>query len=136
MTPKTPEERFATLEAHQETQGEKLDELKADVKAIPQQLQQFSDEIKTTFRKETRRCRRIQAQRCPAIGKRQQSSAAATTAKDAPESWGDIMKQAAVGIGILGAVIGSAYLGARDNIRTALPAPTAQAQTQTQGGSK
>jgi len=110
-------------------------DLKQDVKAIPPavaaQVRQLSESMQAAFRHETRRCRRIQAQRCPAAGKRKPAAD-----KDTPVSWGDTLKQAAVGIGILGAVIGSAYLGAQDSIRPALPTPAAQEQTQQQGGPK
>ena len=128
MTPKKPEERIATLEERSDSQRQVLDELRSDVKAIPQQLQQFSDDLKATFRQETRRCRRIQARKCPAIRQNGGDSRAGSE-----PSWGDTLKQAAVGLSILGAILGSAYLGARDDIR-ALPAPAAQAQQQ--GGSR
>jgi hypothetical protein len=51
---------------------------------------------------------------------------------DPGPTWSETIKQAAVGLSILGAILGSAYLGARDDIR-ALPTPTAQTQ---QGGAR
>lgn len=122
----TNEERIATLEAHKETQGGKLDELRSDVKAIPHQLQQFSDDLKSAFRRETRRCRRIQAQRCPAMHSEQGKKAGG----DPGATWSETIKQAAVGLSILGALLGSAYYGAQDNAR-----PMIQT-TKSQGGTK
>ncbi len=125
MTPKKPEERIATLEERSDSQRQVLDELRSDVKAIPQQLQQFSDDLKATFRQETRRCRRIQARKCPAIRQKQGGDS-----RDGSEpSWTETIKQAAVGLSILGALLGSAYYGARDNPRAALPPQAAQGGT-------
>lgn len=128
MTP-TPEERLATLEADNKTNQNTLHELRTDVKALPAtvaaQMRELSDQLTTAFRRETRRCRRIQQKRCPAAGAKQAATVPAKT-------WPETMKEIAVGLSIIGAILGSAYLGAQD-VR-ALPAPAAQ--TQQQGGTK
>ena len=76
-------------------------ELKQDVKAIPEavaaQIQQLSESMQVAFRRETKRCRMIQAQRCPAMHSKKGKKAGG----DSGATWPETIKQAAVGLSIL-----------------------------------
>ena len=132
--PPTPEERLATLEADTKTHQNTLNELRADVKALPAtvaaQMRDLSDQLTTAFRRETMRCRRIQQKRCPAAGKAGQTG----NQQISLETWGGTIKQAAVGFFVLGMILGSVYLGVRQ-ITTEQQTSNSQA-TQTQGGAQ
>ena len=132
--PPTPEERLATLEADTKTHQNTLNELRADVKALPAtvaaQMRDLSDQLTTAFRRETRRCRRIQQQRCPAAGK----AGPTGNQQISLDTWGGTIKQAAVGFFVLGMILGSVYLGVQQI--TAGQQTISGPATQTQGGGR
>lgn len=130
MTPKKPEERIAALEERSDAQKEVLDQLRDDVRGLPAAI---VAQIHPLIAEQAKRNRgRIRAHERRLHSGAGGSGQAQGQGQVTPMSWPETLKQAVIGLSILGMLLGSAYYGAKD--RMALSATTEQSQTQTGSG--
>jgi len=122
MTPPTIEERVTRLEERNDAHKEALDGLRADVKTLPAAVVAQMQPILAAQAKRNKRRIRAHVQKMHA-----------ETEKPS-KPWPETIKEYAVGLSVIGTVIGCIWYGVRD-ARAMIP-DARPIQTQQQGGSK